>query len=370
MHSLKRRVITLTSLVLLSTSMVTNAETSQESIHSNENQLQQNAEMIHNKKIEKQQIASELENVQKALKTIEVEIIENTKAVNAIQQKIDETTQLIENKKEEIVILQDKVHTRKGVMEERLVSLQHNNKVNLIVSILVNADSLTDLFERVTAVSTILGADKDLLEQQKNDLAKIEEEKRAIDQQEKLLEEQYTDLAKNQADLENSLLKRQQDLAAVQAQYDAVSKEIDLAEKEKEYIQDQLNQAQNKLKQESQNVVSAIHTANERKTQPVRESSNVKQEMYVTATAYSHEGSKTGKTYMGHDIKKNPNMKIIAVDPSIIPLGSKVWVEGYGEAIAGDIGSAIKGHKIDVLMPSSYQAVQWGRKVVKISILN
>ena len=44
-------------------------------------------------------------------------------------------------------------------------------------------------------------------------------------------------------------------------------------------------------------------------------------------------------------------MKLIAVDPSVIPLGSKVWVEGYGVAIAGDTGGAIKGNKIDVLMP-------------------
>ena len=43
-------------------------------------------------------------------------------------------------------------------------------------------------------------------------------------------------------------------------------------------------------------------------------------------------------------------MKLIAVDPSVIPLGSKVWVEGYGVAIAGDTGGAIKGNKIDVLM--------------------
>ena len=58
-------------------------------------------------------------------------------------------------------------------------------------------------------------------------------------------------------------------------------------------------------------------------------------------------------------------MKLIAVDPSVIPLGTKVWVEGYGEAIAGDTGGAIKGHKIDVLMSSGDQARAWGRKTVK-----
>ena len=78
----------------------------------------------------------------------------------------------------------------------------------------------------------------------------------------------------------------------------------------------------------------------------------------------------SGITATGYNLIANPNMKLIAVDPSVIPLGSRVWVEGYGEAIAGDTGGAIKGHKIDVFMPSDANARNWGRKTVKIVILN
>ncbi len=91
--------------------------------------------------------------------------------------------------------------------------------------------------------------------------------------------------------------------------------------------------------------------------------------MYVSATAYSPEESGP-VTRLGYNIQANPNMKLIAVDPSIIPLGKRVWVEGYGEAIAGDTGSAIIGHKIDVLMPTKAAALSWGRQTVKIVILN
>ena len=94
-------------------------------------------------------------------------------------------------------------------------------------------------------------------------------------------------------------------------------------------------------------------------------------EMIVSATAYTAycEGC-SGTTAIGIDLRANPNQKVVAVDPSIIPLGSRVWVEGYGEAIAGDTGGAIKGNKIDVFIPSHEQAMQWGRKNVKIRILN
>ncbi|MFB6588373.1 3D domain-containing protein [Bacillus thuringiensis] len=94
-------------------------------------------------------------------------------------------------------------------------------------------------------------------------------------------------------------------------------------------------------------------------------------EFYVEATAYSVEGSPPHEriTAAGIDIGKNPNIKLIAVDPKVIKLGTNVWVEGYGEAIAGDTGGAIKGNRIDVLFPTEKQAREWGRKKVKIKIM-
>ena len=67
----------------------------------------------------------------------------------------------------------------------------------------------------------------------------------------------------------------------------------------------------------------------------------------MRATAYTAycEGC-SGVTANGTDIRSNPNLKVIAVDPRVIPLGTRVWVEGYGEAIAADTGGAIKVIKL------------------------
>jgi len=94
-------------------------------------------------------------------------------------------------------------------------------------------------------------------------------------------------------------------------------------------------------------------------------------EITVTATAYTAycEGC-SGTTAIGINLRSNPEQKVIAVDPNVIPLGARVWVEGYGEAIAGDTGGAIKGNKIDVFIPTQDQALKWGRKQVKVKILN
>lgn len=94
-------------------------------------------------------------------------------------------------------------------------------------------------------------------------------------------------------------------------------------------------------------------------------------EFYVTATAYTADcNGCSGITATGINLKANRNLKVIAVDPSVIPLGSKVWVEGYGYAVAGDTGGAIKGNRIDLHMASKSSAYQFGRRQVKVKVMN
>ncbi|WP_077306938.1 LysM peptidoglycan-binding and 3D domain-containing protein [Terribacillus halophilus] len=94
-------------------------------------------------------------------------------------------------------------------------------------------------------------------------------------------------------------------------------------------------------------------------------------ELTVSATAYTGQcNGCSGVTATGIDLNANPNAKVIAVDPNVIPLGSRVWVEGYGEAVAGDTGGAIKGNKIDVHVPDKGSALNWGRKSVTVKVLD
>lgn len=93
-------------------------------------------------------------------------------------------------------------------------------------------------------------------------------------------------------------------------------------------------------------------------------------EFYVNTTAYTaYCNGCSGRTATGFDLRANPGAKVIAVDPRVIPLGTKVYVEGYGYAVAADTGGAIKGHKIDVFFPTKAEAFRWGVRKVKIKIL-
>ncbi|ANU27195.1 3D domain-containing protein [Planococcus versutus] len=107
-----------------------------------------------------------------------------------------------------------------------------------------------------------------------------------------------------------------------------------------------------------------------KKTPSRSTSGSVAKEFTVSSTAYTaYCKGCSGITRTGLNLKKNPGLKVIAVDPKVIPLGTKVHVEGYGYAVAGDTGGAIKGKKIDVFIPTQSKALKWGRKNVKIKIL-
>ena len=89
----------------------------------------------------------------------------------------------------------------------------------------------------------------------------------------------------------------------------------------------------------------------------------------MESTGYSYaEAVNTFFTATGIDLRQNP--MVVAVDPSVIPLGSIVEVSGYGIAIAGDTGGAIKGNIVDCHFPTVEQCIQWGRRSVTVTVMS
>lgn len=111
------------------------------------------------------------------------------------------------------------------------------------------------------------------------------------------------------------------------------------------------------------------------KNKPVEEKDKEKEKekevktLTMISTAYTaYCKGCTGFTKTGINLRGNSDIKVVAVDPKVIPLGTKVWVEGYGEAVAGDTGGSIKGNKIDIFVANRSTAYQWGRRTVKVKV--
>lgn len=307
-----------------------------------------------------------------------------------------------------------------------MVSVQNSSNTSLVVEVVVESKNFADFLQRMNAVSTILEADKEILRLQEQDLRQIEADKKTIDEKEASLVVDKQKLAKAQADLQDNLKKRQANLQTVQAKYNQVASQLNLAAEEKAKIESNMKAVQETIAREQEAARIAAEerakaeaaakaeqealakaqaeiaekqkqakaskpaepvTNNNSKVEPPQPEPSPKptaggKEIYVEATAYTADPGENGYAPgqqvfsawgpggKGYNLTANPGMKLIAVDPNVIPLGKTVNVEGYGVAIAADTGGAIKGNRIDVLMPDKGSSSQWGRKIVKVTILN
>ncbi|HWQ76637.1 MAG TPA: 3D domain-containing protein [Syntrophomonas sp.] len=124
------------------------------------------------------------------------------------------------------------------------------------------------------------------------------------------------------------------------------------------------------------NTKSALGLSNSSNTaavEPSRSGSSVPRGKTLTMTAtaydpcyecnYPYYGQ---PSYIGLPLGRG----IIAVDPNVIPMGTRLYVEGYGEGIAADQGNAIKGNRIDLCFPTHQEASAYGIKTVKVTILD
>ncbi len=84
----------------------------------------------------------------------------------------------------------------------------------------------------------------------------------------------------------------------------------------------------------------------------------------VTATAYTHTGNRTATGTW-------PQAgRTIAADPNVIPLGSVIYIEGFGRRVVEDTGGVIKGNSIDIFMDTEQECFKFGRRKIKIKVLS
>jgi 3D (Asp-Asp-Asp) domain-containing protein len=104
----------------------------------------------------------------------------------------------------------------------------------------------------------------------------------------------------------------------------------------------------------------APETAAEPVTAPVAVYTGGEQTLTVASTGYALRGRTASGLPTGWGI--------VAVDPSVIPLGTRLTIPGYGAGVAADTGGAVRGATIDLWFPTLAQALAWGRRIVTITL--
>lgn len=137
-----------------------------------------------------------------------------------------------------------------------------------------------------------------------------------------------------------------------------------------------INSQTEKIKPQNKNVEKMVDkqeeiTYNEVELEQPNQNINIEENdnyIIMIATAYTksiEEGTHKGITRSGTQVSRGT----VAVDPRVIPLGTKLYVENYGHAVALDTGGAIKENRIDLYMETKNEAFEFGRKEVRVWII-
>ncbi|KQL33163.1 hypothetical protein AN960_21370 [Bacillus sp. FJAT-25509] len=203
--------------------------------------LAPNASVLADSKVEKKQ--AEVDKFQSQFKELSNEIekidqqIKTTKQnIEAKKAEISETEEIIKDKKARITYLEDRIQKRNDLLEDRLVAMQKQPKVNLVTDVLFNSDSIVDFFNRVNSISTLFQADENIIKEQKSEQAEVVKEKQLVDQKKESLITAKEDLVAQQSDLSKSQAEKQKSLNTAEANLKLAVKELENA-KEDERVQ-------------------------------------------------------------------------------------------------------------------------------------
>lgn len=315
-------------------------------------------------KADESTINKDIENFQQQLNSE----LSQTNAIYAkatdSQNKLKTTQEKIASLNQEIERTEGKYNSLKETVAKQMRVMQaHGGASASVLNVVLNANDFHEAMQAWTNLSVILRAEdaqaKDLVDTQKN-LETMQSSLMQTKDELKTAQADYQEQAENLEEsihtLKNKMTDNQNILEEMKAK----------AEMSKDTTVDE-NADQPKIEQLASKKNEAPQVSEPKDTTITAPSSDGGTSLTVSATAYSSDNGLGFITATGINLHQNP--MCIAVDPSVIPLGKMVEVPGYGIAIAGDTGGAIKGNIIDVHLPTTAQAQAWGRKTIQINVL-
>ncbi|WP_288720382.1 3D domain-containing protein [uncultured Ligilactobacillus sp.] len=325
-------------------------------------------------------IQAKQESVKKQLDQNSNELSGKMDEINQVYQKLSdlegkkkETEQRITQTQTKLQQAQQEKKNRVRDAKERLCELQKRQGTNTSLSILEKSTSLTQWLRSMIALQRLQSVYNDSLAAVKQSIVDISQAKeqlqgyqsdlasqeRQVNDQKAVLDSQMSDLKKKIADGQSEMKqladREQQAKAMEEAQKKAAEEEAQKQQQASNQKQ-QVQQTSTKTVDNSESATSADNVSGSKT-------------LTMSATAYSTEANGMG-TYSATGINLKQHPSCVAVDPSVIPLGSIIWVSGYGVSVAGDTGTAIKGNVIDLHFATVAQSMAWGRRTVTVKILN
>ena len=345
---------------------------------------------------------SEIANINIEIDQINTTLKDNETQIANTETEIESTKALLEQTEIEI-------SEKEAILSKRLRNIQKSDLMSNMLAYLLASESLTDIFDRFDAVSKIVSLDKELIsgvKEKKETLTvtmdELSSKETSLQALKKETENSLKELESKKSEQEAKMTKLNEEQAKASAVIETneqklIAHSVSIIESSNTvselqdaistltYLIPTLNSStviatandsiyQGNLKVEEINAKAEAEAAIPSRGESIADTSTPGESSGSTAlsTLTMQSTAYTGGTLTATGSKPvyNPGgISTIAVDPNVIPLGSKVYVSGYGTAIAADTGGAIKGNIIDVYFNSEADCIAWGRRTVTVEIL-
>ena len=370
---------------------------------------------IQENKVKYSQLDNEVISLNSQVSKLNNEIEDLNAKLEDNKAKMKDTEENLKETESKVSTLKTEIDEKQSVLGKRMRAMYKSKDSMNPVVFLLKSEDLSDLITRIDALARVTAVDKNLihsLDEQKDslnsDIKKLERDKAELKELKASTEESLKTLDSKKIEEQKKIdeLNRQKEavlevikeneMSLISHSVSVINSSSSISEIEsavstlnqlipqlnidsvKEIANNSVQAAKNKiesLKAEEakkaeeaakNNASNSSGTLNSTSSSQPSSDGKYKKTLSMEATAYSG-GTLTA---MGLKPVRDPGgISTIAVDPSVIPLGSKVYIPGYGYAIASDTGGVIKGNIIDLYMNSHDECTSWGRRQVTLHIV-
>ncbi|ELC8452785.1 hypothetical protein QYB49_001040 [Clostridium perfringens] len=371
---------------------------------------------IQENKVKYSQLDNEVISLNSQVSKLNNEIEDLNAKLEDNKAKMKDTEENLKETESKVSTLKTEIDEKQSVLGKRMRAMYKSKDSMNPVVFLLKSEDLSDLITRIDALARVTALDKNLIQS-------LDEQKDSLNSDIKKLERDKAELKELKASTEESLktldskkIEEQKKIDELNKQKEAVLEvikenemslishsvsvinssssinELESAVSTLNQLIPQLNidsvkEAANNSVQAAKNKIESLKAEEAKKAEEAAKNNAANSSNTTISNNSSSQPSSDGKykktlsmeataysggtlTAMGLKPVRDPGgISTIAVDPSVIPLGSKVYIPGYGYAIASDTGGVIKGNIIDLYMNSHDECISWGRRQVTLHIV-
>ena len=371
---------------------------------------------IQENKVKYSQLDNEVISLNSQVSKLNNEIEDLNAKLEDKKAKMKDTEENLKETESKVSTLKTEIDEKQSVLGKRMRAMYKSKDSMNPVVFLLKSEDLSDLITRIDALARVTALDKNLIQS-------LDEQKDSLNSDIKKLERDKAELKELKASTEESLktldskkIEEQKKIDELNKQKEAVLEvikenemslishsvsvinssssinELESAVSTLNQLIPQLNidsvkEAANNSVQAAKNKIESLKAEEAKKAEEAAKNNAANSSNTTSSNNSSSQPSSDGKykktlsmeataysggtlTAMGLKPVRDPGgISTIAVDPSVIPLGSKVYIPGYGYAIASDTGGVIKGNIIDLYMNSHDECISWGRRQVTLHIV-